>query len=178
MLAVALIVGVIAIIGLVRGDSSTTDGGSPVVTQQVVATSSSRTRTQTPTQATTQATTSVAPTTSAPPPPPTTVAPPPVVPPAPAATLVEVYNVSHRSGLAQSATSRLRGAGYKVTHVRNRVGYPLGTTTVFYDPGNATAKAAADGVVARHLGVVAAAPRPANVPASGTLIVYISSSYA
>lgn len=86
--------------------------------------------------------------------------------------------MSHRRGLAQSATNRLRGQGYVVTHVRNRIGYPLTNTTVFYDPGNATAKAAADGVVARHLGIVTAAPRPANVPASGTLIVYVATSYS
>lgn len=85
--------------------------------------------------------------------------------------------MSHRRGLARSESARLRSQGYPVTHVRNRIGYPLATTTVFYDPGNATAKAAADGVVARHLGVVAAAPRPASVPASGTLIVYVTASY-
>lgn len=86
--------------------------------------------------------------------------------------------MSGRRGVAQNESSRLRGQGYQVTHVRNRVGYRLATTTVFYDPGNATAKAAADGVVARHLGVLTAAPRPANVPASGTLLVYVAASYA
>lgn len=75
-------------------------------------------------------------------------------------------------------TDRLRHVGYPVTHVRNRIGYPLSATTVFYDPGNATAQAAAESLVARHLGVVAAAPRPASVPASGTLIVYVTASYA
>jgi hypothetical protein len=176
VLAVALVVGVIAIIGLVRGDSSTGDGGNASVSQTVLVTSHSSSPTPTPTLTSSTPATTM-PTTSAPPPP-TTTAPPAVATPAPAATKVEVYNVSHRRGLAQSESGRLRGQGYQVTHVRNRIGYPLAKTTVFYAPGNATAKAAADGVVARHLGVVVAAPRPANVPASGALIVYVAASYS
>ncbi|HEY5336036.1 MAG TPA: LytR C-terminal domain-containing protein [Mycobacteriales bacterium] len=151
----------------------TTPSGSA---SPVVATSSTPTPTATPTpSATSTYPPPASSTTSAPPP--VTTAPPAVATPAPAATQLEVYNVSRRGGLAQSATNRLRGQGYVVTHVRNRIGYPLANTTVFYDPGNATAMAAADGVVARNLGVLAAAPRPANIPASGTLIVYVAASY-
>lgn len=174
MLAVALVVGVIAIIGLVRGDSSTTGAGGPTVSPSVLVTSSSPAPMSTSPKPTTST-----PTTSPPPPPVTTAQPPPpVVAPAPAATPTEVYNVSRRRGIAQDLSTRLRRAGYPVTHVRNRIGYPLATTTVFYEPGDAASQAAAAAMVARHLGVVAAAPRPATVPASGTLIVYVTASYS
>jgi hypothetical protein len=101
-------------------------------------------------------------------------APPKAVPtPPPAATTVQVFNVTRHSGLAQNAANRLRAAGYRVTRVSDKTGVTLAATTVYYDPGNATEHAEADGIVARGI-AAAAAVRPASVPATGTLILYVT----
>ncbi len=105
----------------------------------------------------------------------TTPKPTAVLTPAPGAIPVDVFNNSRVRGRAALATSRLRAAGYVVPLSVSR-GY-AGANVVYYDPGNASMAAAARGVVARHLGITAALARPASIPATGGLIVVVTSTY-
>lgn len=167
VLAVVLVVAVIVLVGVLR-DGGSTGGGSPAVVASTPRSQTSAPVPTSPAPSTASITTSApAPTTSAPPPAPATLAP--------ADTTVGVFNVTRRHGLAAAESDRLKAAGYQVNQVANRPGYPLSTTTAFYDPGNAVAQAAAEALVAKGVGVQAAAPRPANVEYSAILVVYVTS---
>lgn len=171
LLAVGLAVAVIVLVGVLR-DGGSSGSGSPAL---VVSTSSphrtvpattSPPPSSTPTPSGAPTTTDV-PTTSAPPPPPPAGL-------APGDTTVAVYNVTRRRGLAAAEGNRLGAAGYHVVRLSNRPGYPVSTTTAYYDPGNAVAQASAEALVAKGIGVQAAAPRPADVPATAILVVYVT----
>jgi hypothetical protein len=102
--------------------------------------------------------------------------PRPVTTPPPAATPVAVFNVSRVSGRAALAASALHRAGYYIVIIATRR-YATPGNVVYFPPGNASLAAAARALVARHLGITVAAPRPVGVPASADLVVLVTGTY-
>lgn len=162
LVAVFVAVFVIVAVNVLRGGSS--GGGSPVTSAPPPTTSVSRPPSATPPVSTT---------------PPPATSPPPAVPssaPPPAATPLTVFNLVRISQYALLAKSRLQAAGYPVPVLEFRP-YAAPASLVYFDPGNASQQAAARALVARHLGIDAALPRPASIPAAGGLIVLVTASY-
>lgn len=164
LVAVGLVVGVIVVIDVLHGSGT---GDNPTVAI-VTATGSSPTRSQSaPAGHTSSVPTSRLPrTVSSPAQPPT--------PPPPSQVRVVVYNETYVYGLAGRAAGVLHRAGYIIAAIGDRADR-IYETTVFYDPPQALA---AKAMLAEHVGVVLAAPRPAYLPSTGTLIVAVTRNYA
>lgn len=167
LVAVLVAVAIIVAVNVFRGGS--TGGGSPVVSVPPPTSSAVLSRSVTP-----------SPTVTPRPSTPVTIrpaTPPPALhTPPPAATPLTVFNLARISQYALLARSRLRAAGYPVPVLEFRP-YGAPASLVYFDPGNASQQAAARALVARHLGLDAALPRPASVPAAGGLIVLVTASY-
>jgi cytoskeletal protein RodZ len=173
IVAVVLVIAAIVAVDVLRHRGSSNASSPAVSAPPTSPGSATPTPTPTPTTPTPTPTTPSA-TKAAPP---THAAPVVIVTPPPSSTPVAVYNNSRVPHRASLAASRLRAAGYPVTDQATRPTYP-GTNVVYYPPGNASLAAAARGLVARHLGIVAAAPRPASIRATAGLIVVVTSSYS
>jgi hypothetical protein len=87
---------------------------------------------------------------------------------------VTVYNGSAAPVATAHAVATLQAAGYAIARTRT-VRYRVTQTTVFYDAGSL---AAAQALVAQHIGVLVALPRPRPVARTGTLIVVVAPGYA
>lgn len=109
-------------------------------------------------------------------PPPAEEEPSPSPSPAPAPVergQVQVLNGTPRSGLANEAADRLRGAGYQVVSV-GRAARSYDKTTVFFQPGyEAMAADAAD-----LLGAEVIEPAPDNVSKSVPLTIVVGGDFA
>ena len=175
VVAVALVVAAIVLVDVFHHHGSGSTGSpavsAPATLSATTPTPTSSSPTPTPTATRTTPKPSVKKTVK-----PTTKPPAAVATPAPASTPVEVFNNSRVAHRAELAASRLRAAGYPVSHTATRPTYP-GAEVVYYPAGNASLEAAARGVVARHIGIAAAEPRPASIPAYAGLIVVVGASY-
>lgn len=172
LVAIAVVAGVIAAFNVGNGHKShSTDPAAilAVSTSPAPSLSDSATR---------SAPVSIAPTSSAPPTRLATTAPPkPAAPGAPAPGsrgAVTVYNGSGAPVATARAVATLQAAGYAIARTRT-VRYRVTQTTVFYDSGTASA---AQVLVALHIGVLVALPRPRTVARTGTLIVVVAPGYA
>ncbi|HEV7207767.1 MAG TPA: LytR C-terminal domain-containing protein [Mycobacteriales bacterium] len=85
-----------------------------------------------------------------------------------------VYDSSGIRGLTARAAQQFNAAGYDVRFTDD-IRDSITATTAYFDPPQ---RAIADALVAAHLGVVRAVPRPRFLLPTGTVIVVLASDYA
>jgi hypothetical protein len=108
-----------------------------------------------------------------PPPAPTTVAPKPTPTPAPTRVVAPLFvaNNTREVGKAHRAATTFHNGGWPISGTGNYRAKRLSETTVYYTPGNATERAAAESLHKQFPQVKGVAPRFAGLPGHGLIVV-------
>ncbi|MFL6240175.1 MAG: LytR C-terminal domain-containing protein [Actinomycetes bacterium] len=164
-MAVAVVAGVVALLVQWRGSPTTsTEAPGPAIASPTFSLPSSPSTSPSPTTpvATTPArpAPTAVPTQARPSPPPTRVVAP-----------LFVANNTREKGKAHRAAAKFQAGGWPISGTGNYRSRTIAETTVYYPPGDANAKAAAESLHRQYSSVRRVAPRFAGLPGNGLVVV-------